>query len=118
MEMLVGTSGYSYMEWKGAFYPDGTKPADMLTQYASQLPAVEINNTFYRMPTEKVLHTWAEQTPGRSATHDSPSVCSMARVIDCRLARNPCQGSGPPRRSCMLATVYVSGGVSGFSSSQ
>ncbi|MEO1128757.1 MAG: DUF72 domain-containing protein [Planctomycetota bacterium] len=63
MQMFVGTSGYSYKEWKGTFYPDGTKPAEMLSYYLTQLPAVEINNTFYRMPTEKVLSGWAEQTP-------------------------------------------------------
>lgn len=50
MQLYAGTGGYSYKEWKGKFYPDDIKPDKMLTFYASKLPAVEINNTFYRMP--------------------------------------------------------------------
>ena len=63
MRVLVGTSGYSYKEWCGPFYPEGTKPADMLGYYAENLRAVEINNTFYRMPKREVLEGWAEQVP-------------------------------------------------------
>jgi uncharacterized protein YecE (DUF72 family) len=57
----AGTSGYSYKEWKGPFYPEKMKPADMLAFYADRLSAVEINNTFYRMPKKSVLEGWAEQ---------------------------------------------------------
>jgi uncharacterized protein YecE (DUF72 family) len=63
MKLWVGTSGYSYKEWKGVFYPKDLPDKDMLVFYASKLPAVEINNTFYRMPKTSVLETWAEQTP-------------------------------------------------------
>ena len=63
MRFHVGTSGYSYPEWKGDFYPEKTKPADMLRLYAERLPAVEINNTFYRMPRRSVLAGWMEQVP-------------------------------------------------------
>ncbi|MFQ5845118.1 MAG: DUF72 domain-containing protein [Planctomycetota bacterium] len=63
MNVLVGTSGYSYKEWKGSFYPAKLSPAKMLHHYAQQLPTVEINNTFYRMPTRKLLQGWAEQVP-------------------------------------------------------
>ncbi len=63
MRWLAGTSGYSYKEWRGSFYPDDIKPEDMLTYYAGQLPAVEINNTFYRMPRTHVLEGWAESVP-------------------------------------------------------
>lgn len=59
----VGTSGYSYKEWKGSFYPEDIKPADMLGYYASRLDAVEINNTFYRLPSEKMVANWASQVP-------------------------------------------------------
>ena len=59
----VGTSGFSYDEWKPAFYPEGTKKAGILSYYASQLPSVELNNTFYRMPTEKNVTAWSEQVP-------------------------------------------------------
>jgi uncharacterized protein YecE (DUF72 family) len=59
----VGTSGYSYKEWLGNFYPEDLSPKEMLRCYASRLPAVEINNTFYRLPKESVLASWAEQVP-------------------------------------------------------
>jgi uncharacterized protein YecE (DUF72 family) len=59
----VGTSGYSYPKWKGAFYP-ADLPADrMLAHYASRFSAVEINNTFYRMPNASVLEGWAASVP-------------------------------------------------------
>jgi uncharacterized protein YecE (DUF72 family) len=63
MQILVGTSGFSYKEWKGSFYPDDLKSADMLGYYAERFLAVEINNTFYRMPKASVLGGWAEQVP-------------------------------------------------------
>ncbi|MBI2822859.1 MAG: DUF72 domain-containing protein [Acidobacteria bacterium] len=61
----VGTSGYSYPEWKGSFYPPGLAAAEMLPFYAARFSTVEINNTFYRMPSEKVLAGWAASTPAR-----------------------------------------------------
>ena len=61
MRVLVGTSGYSYKEWKGRFYPEKMKEADMLRFYAERFPTVEVNNTFYRMPSAELLHRWAEQ---------------------------------------------------------
>ena len=63
MRVFTGTSGYSYKELKGRFYPEKIKAADMLAFYASRFPTVEINNTFYRMPAAEVLGRWAEQTP-------------------------------------------------------
>jgi uncharacterized protein YecE (DUF72 family) len=63
MKILTGTSGYGYKEWKGNFYPDKLSADKMLGFYSSRLPAVEINNTFYRMPTADVLQSWAEQVP-------------------------------------------------------
>jgi uncharacterized protein YecE (DUF72 family) len=63
MRVRVGTSGYAYKEWKGTFYPADIKPAGYLPFYASRFKAVEINNTFYRMPTEKLLLDWAAQVP-------------------------------------------------------
>jgi uncharacterized protein YecE (DUF72 family) len=59
----IGTSGYSYKAWKGVFYPDNLKAADMLSFYSTQLGTVEINNTFYRMPTPRLLEGWAPQVP-------------------------------------------------------
>jgi uncharacterized protein YecE (DUF72 family) len=62
MRVLVGTSGYSYKEWKGRFYPEKMKEADMLRYYAERFPTVEVNNTFYRMPSADLLQRWGEQT--------------------------------------------------------
>jgi len=63
MDLHVGTSGYSYKEWKGPFYPDGLPSGEMLRYYGERLGAVEINNTFYRMPNTAVLESWAAQVP-------------------------------------------------------
>src|SRR5262249_58372799 len=62
-EFLVGTSGFSYPAWRGPFYPEKLPAAGMLGFYAGAFPAVEINNTFYRMPAPKMLASWVEQTP-------------------------------------------------------
>ena len=81
----VGTSGYNYAEWKGTFYPEKFSSKKMLPYYADRLPTVEINYTFYRMPTEKLLEGWSAVTPDsfrftlkapRRITHD-------ARLTDC-----------------------------------
>ena len=61
--ILVGTSGYNYAEWKGSYYPDKLSSKKMLPFYAQRLPTVEINYTFYRMPTERLLAGWSEVTP-------------------------------------------------------
>jgi uncharacterized protein YecE (DUF72 family) len=63
MRLAVGTSGFAYDEWKGGFYPPDLKAAEYLRFYASRLGAVEINNTFYRMPKERVLLEWGAQVP-------------------------------------------------------
>jgi uncharacterized protein YecE (DUF72 family) len=59
----IGTSGYGYKEWIGAFYPAGTKAKGMLAYYSTKLSTVEINYTFRRMPTPKLLEGWAAQVP-------------------------------------------------------
>jgi uncharacterized protein YecE (DUF72 family) len=61
--ILVGTSGYSYPEWKGSFYPPTLAAAKMLPFYAQHFGTVEINATFYRMPTAKTVAAWASQVP-------------------------------------------------------
>jgi uncharacterized protein YecE (DUF72 family) len=63
MRILVGTSGWSYKEWKGSFYPEKLPPDEMLRFYASRFPTVEVNNSFYRIPSERVLAGWAGQVP-------------------------------------------------------
>ena len=64
MRVLVGTSGFSYKEWKGTFYPEKQKADGMLRYYADRFSTVEINNTFYRMPTAALLEKWREEVPG------------------------------------------------------
>ena len=62
-KLLAGASGYSFKEWKGAFYPEDIRPDGMLAFYSARLPTVEINNTFYRMPKVAMLENWARTTP-------------------------------------------------------
>lgn len=63
MRLLVGTSGYNFPEWKGTFYPPKLPTAKWLEYYAMQLGTVEINYTFYRMPTPKIVAGWDAATP-------------------------------------------------------
>jgi len=63
MRVRVGTSGYNYPEWKGSFYPTDMKPARMLPYYAERFSTVEINATFYRMPTATTVEGWAKAVP-------------------------------------------------------
>ena len=65
MNLFVGTSGYSYKEWKGNFYPEDLPAKEMLSYYAQRLPAVEINNTFYRLPQATMVENWKEQVPDK-----------------------------------------------------
>ena len=61
--LYVGTSGWIYKGWAGSFYPPGLSGPDKFGFYASQFCSVEINNTFYRLPTEKAVKTWHDQAP-------------------------------------------------------
>lgn len=63
MKIYTGTSGYSYKEWKGNFYPEKISADKMLPYYSTKLTAVEINNTYYRMPKMSVIETWAGEVP-------------------------------------------------------
>ncbi len=63
MRIRVGTSGYSYKEWKGIFYPEDLPAAKMLGFYSERFDTVEINNTFYRMPEAPMVTKWAAQVP-------------------------------------------------------
>jgi uncharacterized protein YecE (DUF72 family) len=96
--LLAGASGYSFKEWKGTFYPADMKPDAMLAWYSARLPTVEINNTFYRMPSEETLANWARTTPAafrfavkasRRITHfahlkpeSADSVAYLYRLLD------------------------------------
>lgn len=63
MALYVGTSGFSYPQWKGSFYPDHLSGREMLSFYGSRFRGVEINNTFHRMPTASLLEGWRGEVP-------------------------------------------------------
>src|SRR5258705_3852135 len=63
MRLFVGTSGYNFPEWKGSFYPPKLPSAKWLPFYAQQLRAVEINYTFYLMPSAKTISGWDAVNP-------------------------------------------------------
>ena len=82
MLLRAGTSGWSFKEWKGSFYPKDLPDDGMLTYYAGRFPTVEINNTFYRMPRENVLLDWASKVPGdfRFAIKASQRITHFGRL--------------------------------------
>jgi uncharacterized protein YecE (DUF72 family) len=89
MQVLIGTSGFSYPAWKGSFYPEKLPEKQMLAFYAGRLGAVEINHSFYRMPTPESLARWAAETPAgfrfalkspRRITHEKKLVDVAAAV--------------------------------------
>jgi len=90
----IGTSGYNYPEWRGSFYPEKFPTSKMLAYYSARFDTVEVNYTFYRIPTPALLEGWANGTPDgflftlkapRRITHDS----KLQRVEE--LTRNFCQ---------------------------
>jgi uncharacterized protein YecE (DUF72 family) len=83
MRWRVGTSGFSYDEWIGSFYPEDLPGAGRLAYYAARLPAVEINNTFYRMPKTAVLEGWAAQAgPGFRFALKAPRRITHAKAAE------------------------------------
>ena len=103
MRYWIGTSGYNYPEWRGSFYPEKFPAARMLAFYAERFNSVEVNYTFYRMPTAALLEGWAKGTPDgftftlkapRRITHDSKlqrcedltqGFCKTARTLGPKL---------------------------------
>jgi uncharacterized protein YecE (DUF72 family) len=84
MNLHVGTSGYSYKEWRGSFYPEDLPAKEMLSYYASRLLAVEINNTFYRLPQRSMLENWKAQVPAdfRFSIKASQRITHFKRLKD------------------------------------
>ena len=82
---LIGTSGYNYPEWRGSFYPERFASAKMLPYYAERFTTVEINYTFYRMPTPALLAGWAAATPdGFRFTLKAPKrITHIAKLREC-----------------------------------
>ncbi len=63
MSIFIGTSGYSYDDWRGTFYPKGLRKSDMLPFYAGRFPAVEINSTYYRIPSASAMQEMGMRVP-------------------------------------------------------
>ena len=108
--LYVGTSGFSYPTWRGEFYPEGSRPADFLRLYSERLPSVELNATFYKLPSEEQMRAWAGKTPpgfrfavkmSRRITHFGGlelvgTFCERVRELGDRLGPVLCQF--PPTR--------------------
>ena len=101
--LYAGASGFSYPSWRGGFYPADAKPDTFLRRYAERVNAVELNNTFYRVPEEDQFDRWAAQTPEgfRFAVTMSRRLTGVGRVegVDgfCRMARRLGDRLGPLR---------------------
>ncbi len=99
----AGASGFSYPSWRGGFYPAEARPEDFLGLYADRVNAVELNNTFYRVPPEDQFDRWAAQVPDgfRFAVTASRRLTSFGRVEGveefCRMARRLGERLGPLR---------------------
>jgi uncharacterized protein YecE (DUF72 family) len=101
--LFAGASGFSYPSWKGGFYPADAKPEAFLRLYGERVNAVELNNTFYRVPPEDQFDRWAAQVPDgfRFAVTAGRRLTSFGRVegVDgfCRMARRLGDRLGPLR---------------------
>src|SRR6266849_10019754 len=99
--LYIGSSGFSYATWKPDFYPAGTNPNEFLRSYAERLSSVELNATFYRLPSEEQLRAWAAQTPAgfRFAVKMSRQITHFGRVDGigtfCERVRALGDGLGP-----------------------
>jgi uncharacterized protein YecE (DUF72 family) len=85
MRVAAGSSGFSYKEWQGSFYPPKFPASKMLEFYAARLPSVELNNTFYRMPGEALIQGWAARTPEsfRFALKAPRQITHSRKLIEC-----------------------------------
>lgn len=80
--LYAGTSGFAYREWQGSFYPQDIAAGEMLPFYSAKLPAVEINATFYRMPSRRLMERWAGQVPdGFQFALKSPAIITHRKKL-------------------------------------
>src|ERR1044072_1355891 len=82
--IYVGNRRYSFNEWKGSFSPEQIPAKDMLSYYAERLQAVELNNTFYRLPRPEMVEAWKGQVPDnfRFAVKAPQSITHFRRLKD------------------------------------
>src|SRR4051794_10940198 len=94
VDILVGTSGYNYPEWRGTFYPEKFPTSKMLAYYAERFDTVEVNYTFYRVPTPELLEGWSHTVPdGFRFTLKAPQrITHHAKLQHCEeLTQNFCR---------------------------
>jgi len=84
-KIFIGTSGWTYDDWQGRFYPDDVRRADRLSFYAQQFNAVEVNATFYRLPTANMVQAWNRRLGGgfRLVLKGSRLITHRQRLSDC-----------------------------------
>jgi uncharacterized protein YecE (DUF72 family) len=81
-QVRIGTCGWSYQDWSGVFYPKGTAPGEYLTFYAERYPIVEVDSTFYRSPSRKMVEGWRDKTPeGFGFSLKVPQVITYEKLL-------------------------------------
>ena len=99
--IFIGTSGYSFADWVGPFYPPGTRPGDFLSYYARHFDAVEVNSTYYRIPSPAAIAQMERKTPpgfrfmvkvNQAMTHERSLQAGLVR--DLRAALEPLKAAG------------------------
>jgi uncharacterized protein YecE (DUF72 family) len=109
-EYRIGTQGWSYKDWVGTFYPEGTQAGQYLETYAAHFDTVELDTTFYRTPSLSMVHGWDQKTPDgfifasklpREITHDR-ALFDVDAVLTGHVAVMECLG---PKLGPMLAQL-------------
>jgi uncharacterized protein YecE (DUF72 family) len=81
--ILIGCSGWSYADWEGPFYPEGMDSGEYLSWYADRFPIVEVDSTFYRVPTRRMVQGWRNHTPpGFRFALKVPQVITHKKQLD------------------------------------
>jgi uncharacterized protein YecE (DUF72 family) len=109
-ELRVGTSGYAYPAWRGVFYPPGLPEREMLAYYGTRFSTVEINYTFYRLPSERSIREWGGQVPAgfQFALKLSQKITHVRRLRDCEDLLERFLGAlGPARERGQLGPILV-----------
>lgn len=130
--LLIGTSGWSYGHWSGNFYPEEVSWPDWLAYYATRFSTVEINNTFYHLPTERAVRSWHDTVPDdfrfavkgsrlvthyhrltnadEAVTNFMDRMSSLGDKLSVVLWQLPPQlGADPGRLDAFLATLHSTG---------
>jgi uncharacterized protein YecE (DUF72 family) len=108
----LGTCGWSYQDWSGAFYPEGLAAGDFLSYYAERYAVVEVDSTFYRTPSRKMVEGWRDKTPDSFGfSLKVPQVITHEKLLlDCRTEVSAFLSAarvlGPKLLCCVLQFGY------------